>query len=463
MTSEEAAAASGAARDPRGRRDRSRVARLMLGASGLTTLGAIPPFLLGAQAVLIMEDLTFGAARLGVAVSAFFVVAAVVTIAAGGLFDRGGGSMGRLVAGVLVAVGGFGTTFFVHDWAMLVLAMAVLGAANATCQGTSNRTVATVLPAHRRGLGFGLKQSAVPLAIMLGGLAVPTTTQFFGWRSTFLVTGTVGVLVALTGLVSLTTAESAVPAVASRAVRRARRRAVDVSANPRTAVWAPQTGRGRDRAPWGPLLLAGSAIMFASSAANFLGAYLASWAHDVGLTVWQAGLLMAAGAGSSVLVRVISGLQADRRHGGNMSVVAAMTMVGAVCLALLGAVPQVWAVVLFGFLAFAVGWSWPGLMLYAVARVGRDAPTQASSVVQAGAFVGGALGPVSFGLVVAGLGSRGAWLAAATAFFLAGLLTLLARRGFRRDLLARPPAQPFGFGGGRGRPRWTTPPPDPAA
>lgn len=445
-----------------GARDRTRVARLMLGASGLTTLGAIPPFLLGAQAVLIMADLDFGPARLGVAVSTFFAVAALVTILAGGLFDRGGGPLGRVAAGALVAAGGIGVALLVHDWPWLVMAMAVLGAANATCQGTSNRTVATVLPAHRRGLGFGLKQSAVPVAIMLGGLAVPTTTEVFGWRSTFLVTGSIGVLVALTGLLSLVRARgtSAAP------VRDAPVGGAPAPTPDRSSVGAggaPHTSRAPDRAPWGPLLMCGLAITFASSAANFLGAYLASWAHDVGLTVGQAGLLMAAGSGSSVVVRVASGLQADRRHGNNLLVVATMTMIGAVCLALLGSVPEVWAVVLFGFLAFALGWSWPGLMLYAVARVGRDAPTQASSVVQAGAFVGGALGPVSFGLVVAGLGFRGAWLAAAAAFLVAGVLTLVARRGFRRDLIARPPSQPFGFGGGRREPRFTTPPPEATA
>lgn len=432
---------------------RAEVAWLMLGASGLTTLGAIAPFLLGAQAVLVMDELGFGPARLGVAVSVFFAVAATVTIAAGGLFDRGSGPLSRVAAGLLVGGGGLGVALVAHDWPMLVVAMAVLGAANATCQGTSNRTVATLLPAHRRGLGFGLKQSAVPLAIMLGGLAVPTTTEFFGWRSTFLVTGAVGVLVALSGLVALVRGERRGASSASRRPGASREDAT----GPPAGAPAPHTPRDRDRAPWGPLLLCGAAVVLASSAANFLGAYLASWAHDVGLTVAQAGLLMAAGSGSSVLVRVLTGLQADRRHGGNLAVVAAMILVGALCLAGLGAVPQVWSVVLFGFVAFAVGWSWPGLMLYAVARLGRDAPGHASSVVQAGAFVGGALGPVSFGLVVAGLGFRGAWLGAAGAFVVAGLLTLLARRGFRRDLLARPPAQPFGFGGGREAPRWTTP------
>lgn len=427
-----------------------RSARLMLGASGLTTLGAIPPFLVGAQAVLLMRDLDFGAARLGVAVSTFFAVAALVTILAGSVLDRWSGPSGRFVAGLLVALGGLGVALAVHDWAWLVVAMAVLGAGNATCQGASNRTVATVLPPHRRGLGFGLKQSAVPVAIMLGGLAVPTTTEVFGWRSTFLVTGTVGVLVALSGLASMVLE------------RRARVATTVVGARPGAtgrARVARHTSAEHERAPWRPLLLCGVAIAFASSAANFLGAYLASWAHDVGLTIGQAGILMAAGSGSSVVVRVLSGLQADRRHGGNLAVVITMMLAGAGCLTMIAVVPDAWAVVAFGFLAFAVDWSWPGLMLYAVARVGRDAPTQASSVVQAGAFVGGAVGPVGFGLVVAGLSFRGAWAAAAVAFLVAGVLTFVARRGFRRDLRERPPARPFGYGGGRGEPRFTTPGP----
>lgn len=430
----------------------SRVARLMLGASALTTLGALPPFLLGAQAVLVMRDLDFGAAQLGIAVSTFFAVAAAVTILAGGLFARWGAAAGRLVAGTLVAVGGLGLSLLVHDWWWLVAAMAALGAANATCQGSSNRTVATLLPADRRGLGFGIKQSAVPVAITLGGLAVPTVTGLLGWRSTFLATGAVGLTVALSGLAGLLRTEpdeeQRAPSPESHQVD------APVDGPPSRA---PHTPRTPDRAPWGPLLLCGAAITFASASANFLGAYLASWAHDVGLTVGQAGLLIAAGSATSVLVRIATGVQADRRHGGNLSVVATMTLVGAGCLAALAALPQVWAVVVFGFLAFALGWSWPGLMLYAVARVGRDAPTQASSVVQAGAFVGGALGPVSFGLMVASLGFRGAWLAAAGGFVVAGLLILLARQGFRRDLRARPPAQPLGFGGGRQAPRWTTP------
>ena len=132
---------------------------------------------------------------------------------------------------------------------------------------------------------------------------------------------------------------------------------------------------------------------------------------------------------------------------------------GAACLALIGALPHVWAVVVFGFLAFAIGWSWPGLFLFAVARVGRDSPTQASSVIQAGAFVGGALGPALFGLVVSAVGFEVSWYVASFAFLVAAALVLAARHGFRLDLRNRPPAQPFGYGGGHDAPRFTTDPP----
>lgn len=406
--------------------------RTMLAASGLTILGAIAPFLLGSQAVLISRDLGFGAAALGAVVSVFFGTAALVTIL-GGRALLALGSRGRLVlSGSLVAAGGLGLALLVRSWSTLVVAMVVLGAANAACQATSNAAVATALPHHRRGLGFGIKQSAVPAAIMLGGLAVPTTTVLLGWRSTFVVTGCLGLLVVVVALVHRAHGE--------------------------------RTDRGRgltaypsdpDRAPWGALVLCGVAITFASAAANYLGAYLATWAHEVGLSVSQAGALMAVGSGSSVLLRILLGHRADGRYGGNLAPIAAQMTGGAVCLALIGAVPHTWSVVLFGVLSFAVGWSWPGLFLYAVTRVGRDAPTQAASVIQTGAFLGGALGPLLLGLVVQEAGFPIAWWTAAGCFLVSAVVTVIARAGFRRDLVRRPPAQEFGYGGGRARPRWT--------
>lgn len=409
----------------------------MLAASGLTVLGAIAPFLLGAQAVLIQRELGTGRAQPGLAVSVFFATAALVTIVGGRWLIALGRPAGLLVSGTLVALGGLGLAGLARSWTLVVLAMVVLGAANASCQATSNAAVATALPQGRRGLGFGIKQSAVPAAIMLGGLAVPTTTVLLGWRSTFVIIGTAGLLVAAVGGVGVRGG-----------------RGTPSPSDPEDA--GVVTDRPpRDHAPLGPLLLCGVGITLASASANFIGAYLATWAHEVGLTVSQAGLLMAAGSGSSVLMRIVLGHRADARYGGNLSGIAVQMLVGAACLALIGTVPEPWAVVAFGILAFAVGWSWPGLLLYAVARVGRDAPAQATSVIQAGAFIGGAFGPVLFGVLIEAVSFRGAWWVAAATFTLAAMVTLLARAGFRRDLLRRPPATEFGYGGGRERPRFT--------
>ncbi len=399
-------------------------------ASAVTTLGAIPPFLLGAQSVWIRQDLRFGEAGLGVAVSAFFGVAAVTALAGSGLIDRIGRRRGHVLAGCLVALGALGVALLADRWWLLVAFMALLGVGNAACQVTSNLAIAQALPPGRRGLGFGIKQSAVPLAMMFGGLAVPTTGALFGWRWTFVVLAVAGVAVAvlvpwLGGAIGRVPARSAVA----------------------------------DRPPRGPLLLCGVATMCASAAANFLGAFLASWGHEVGLSPTQAGLLMAAGSAGNITVRVLVGHRADGRHGANLPIVAAQMLAGAAFLLLL-AVPQAWTVVLFGFLAFAVGWSWPGLLLYAVARVGRDAPAYASGVVQAGAFGGGAVGPAALGGVVALFGYPAAWCAGAGCLLAAAVLVLLARRSFTRDLRVRPPAEPFGYGGGRTAPRHTTDPPD---
>lgn len=401
----------------------------MLAASSLTTLGAIPPFLLAAQAVLITEDLGFGAAGLGVAVSTFFAVAALVAIIAARMIEGWSRRASTAAAGGLVAAGGLILSVLAHDWWTLVLAMAVLGAGNAACQVTSNITMARVLPPGRRGLGFGVKQGAVPAAIMLGGLAVPTTTAALGWRSSFAILAVFGFLVVVLSFLRSDTAGGQARVA-------------------RNSAW--------QGAPRGPLLLCGLAIACGSAAANFFVAYLATWAHDVGLTVSQAALLMSAGSASSIVVRVLNGMSADRRHGGNLSVVAGQMAVGGVCLTLIGAVHQPWSVVTFGILAFALGWSWSGLLLYAVSRVGRQAPGQASSVVQAGAFLGGAVGPAIFGLVVAQAGFTTAWWAAAASFAIASVLVMVARGGFRRDLIRRPPTQPFGYGGGRTNPRWVT-------
>lgn len=400
--------------------------RAILSAGLITTVGAIPVFLLSAQSVDVRRDLGFDEVGFGVVVSTFFASAAVVALTAGRVVDRLGRRVTLLVGGVVVAVGGFGTAGLAHGLPMLLAFAVLLGVGNAACQLSSNLMLSRGIPPGHRGLGFGVKQSAVPFAIMLGGLSVPTVGAWLGWRASFWALGAAGVLVLLAAL---------------RPAPDGGRRA---------------TGEGVDRSPYLAVVVAGLAITLASAAANSLGAFLASWAFEVGLSVGQAGVLMAVGSASSIVVRVWLGHRADLRHGRNLPVVALDMAVGSLAvLTLAWAVP--WSLWVAGILAFAVGWSWPGLMLFAVARLGRDTPAFASGIVQAGAFAGGAAGPALFGLIVGGVGYQLAWQVAAGALLVAAALVLVSRGLFVRDLRGRPPREPFGYGGGRAEPRHTTP------
>lgn len=380
----------------------------MLRASGLTTLGALPAFLVSAQAVLIREDLRFDEVALGLVIGCFFAAAALTAVLSAPFVDALGRRRSTVLAGAAAGLGGLLLATGTRSYTGLLLGMIGLGMANALLQLTANLILARGTPARRQGLAFGVKQSAVPLALMLGGLAVPVLGAAIGWRWSFAVAGIVGIAVGASGLLS----------------------ARD------TAVDAPATAQ-RERPPARALGVTALAMAAASAAVNALGAFLPSWAHAVGLDPSEAGLLVALGAGFAIAARVLSGYAADRRQGRNFPVVAGQLVIGAAGLILL-AVGQIPTLVAGGLLALGVGWAWPGLLLFAVVRIGRDTPAAAAGMLQAGAFAGGAAGPVLFGVVVAAYGYPTAWLLAAAVLVLAAGLLLAARSMFRRDLRVRP-------------------------
>jgi len=380
----------------------------MSAASAMTTLGAVPVFLLSSQSVFIRHDLDFDESRFGLAVSCFFAAAATTALLGGGLVDRLGRRRSTLLAGTIAVLGGTGLAWGAHSYAVLVVALIVLGVANAAMQVTSNASLARSIPRRRQGLAFGIKQSAIPFAIVLGGLAVPSVGVVVGWRWTFGITAMLAILVIVGGLF--------LP--------------------PDTVIRAAARG-ALEKAPTPALALTAAAMAMGSAAVNSFAAFLASWGFQIGMTPSQTGFLMAAGSGLSIGTRILTGHRADRRGGRHLPVVAMQMVVGAVCLALISipSIPVLWGSTV---LAFAIGWAWPGLMLFAVVRVGREAPGAASGAIQAGAFIGGASGPVLFGLLVSHSGYPFAWRVASAFLLIAAGMVFLARRMFQRDLEARP-------------------------
>ena len=90
-------------------------------------------------------------------------------------------------------------------------------------------------------------------------------------------------------------------------------------------------------------------------------------------------------------------------------------------------------------LVFALGWSWPGLLTFAVVRLNPSAPAVATSYTQTGVFAGGATGPLAFGLLVSGGSYRLAWSAAALAMVGATALMLTGRQMLVADRARRAP------------------------
>jgi MFS family permease len=369
-------------------------ARAMAGASSATVGAVLPVFLLGGQSVLVAEELGFDAGGLGLAVSAFFTVSAVASVPTGRLVERFGPTI-TTRAGILLAAGSLlGVAALARSYLALVLFLLVGGVANGLSQLGSNLSLARYVPIHRQGLAFGVKQAAVPAATLLAGAAVPVLGLTVGWRWSFALGGAL-VLMAL----------FVVP--------------------PNGRVSRHQTGVDHDRAT-GALTLIALAALLAAGTANALGTFLVASAVQNGVEAGLAGLTLSLGGAVGVVVRVVGGWLADRRDGGHIMVVSGMLVTGAAGLALL-AVPTAWALVLGTVLGFGLGWSWPGLLTFAVVRLNPTAPAAATGITQAGVYAGGAVGPLAFGAVVDATAYSTAWLAAAATMVLAAALMLLGR------------------------------------
>jgi predicted MFS family arabinose efflux permease len=400
-------------------------ARAALTAAGIASLGTLPTQLLSNQSVLIRADLHFGEAGQGLLVSAAFSTAALASLSITEFGERHGRRALTLLAAACTLVCALGVSTLAHSFVVLLAFICVGGVGNAGLTTAANFSLSATVAAHRQGLGFGVKQSAPPAAALIAGLAVPAVGLWLGWRWTYAAMA----LAALALLLSATRIRNSAPGPVSGPGP------VPVPV-PRTT--APPIDDSRlASAPRSALLLTAAAMFTANGAAMSLVAFLPQWAHEAGLGASVAGLFVAAGSALAIAGRLLVGFTADRRDGRNLPVVCVQMAVGSVGLAVL-ALGQVPSVILGGLLAFAIGWSWPGLLIFAVVRLGRDRPNSAAAVVQAGAFAGGGFGPLFFGLVAGSAGYPVAWFLMAAGMASGAVLLVLAQRQFTADLRLRP-------------------------
>lgn len=389
-------------------------ARRGLAAVAVAVVAAIlPVFLLASLSPEIRADLGYGEATAGLVLACFFGASALVSARLGRWVDRIGPR--RALATALVSSAAVQAV--VAAGARSVVALAVLagcgGIANATAQLGANVFIARDLPVHRQGIGFAVKQSAMPGASLLAGLSLPSLALTVGWRWVF----AAGAVVALLALVGI---RAAVPV--DRPQEAPVGRPADLPAGQ-----VPDPVRAGGPPPHGALALLAVAAALSTGAAVTLGGFYVESAVDAGVATGVAGLAFAAGSVISIVVRLVVGAAADRRPGNLLGVVAAMLALGA-CMSVLFTVRVPWVQLAGVPLAFGAGWAWPGLFNLSVVRAAPGFPGRATGITQTGTYVGGAVGPVVFGAVAQEVGFSAGWWLAAALGLCASAAVLAARR-----------------------------------
>lgn len=366
----------------------------------VVTAGVLPGFLSGAVGVQLRADLDLGEAALGAAIGVFFTAAALTSAVLGRTAERLGPDRSMRLSGSVSAAVMLGVAGAARSYPILLAMLAVGGAANALAQPAANVFVARTIPPERLGIAFAVKQSGVPAATMLGGIAVPTIALTAGWRWTYVA----GAALAVTGV--LITPRLPVKDASSRARDGAR------SVRPALSMT--------------PLAVLAAGIGFGAAAAGTLGAFLTNSAVEAGMAESSAGLLVAGGSALGIAARLAAGALADRRGRGHLLRVSAMLALGAVAYAAYATQEPI-ALIVATPLAFGAGWGWPGLFNLAIVRANPDAPGAASGVTQTGTYLGAVIGPVLFGAIAESASYTAAWLVAG-ALSLAGAATIAAGR-----------------------------------
>jgi MFS family permease len=377
----------------------ARQIRLLLLSVLIVTTSTQPAFLLGSAFFQIGPELGLGPVGLGALSAAFFLTASLTSPPLGRWVERVGWRRAvrlNLAASAVIMLAIAAAARSVWSLAtLLVLSAAVYGVSNPA----ANLALARNTNPARAATIFGIKHAGIPASTLLAGLAVPLVVVGSGWRVAFVVAAClVAPLLAL------------VPRVEGE-------RRADVATTP---------GRGRplDRAA---LIRLAAVAGLGAVAAAALGTFLVSAAVAVGFTEAGAGWLQFAGSAVTITVRIVAGVVADARGVTGFGGLFWLIGLGAVTFALLPLPGPFWFAVLV-LVAFATGWSWPGLLTYTVVDADRSSAASASAITQAGTFVGAGGGPLLLGAVTEWRSFDAAWMVVAVALATGAVMIRTAQR-----------------------------------
>ena len=365
---------------------------VVVAAVAATISTVLPGFLAGALSVQADAEFVVGEAVYGWALGGFFLAAAVSSTVMGRVAQAIGPRRQVTAALLVSAVGSIAVAAFASSFLAFCLLMAVLGVANSANQSAINLLLAQA-KIDRLGLAIAFKQSGMPAAALLGGLAVPSIAITVGWRWVYVV----GAGLALLALVGVRMAIAPVGKITRQA-------ATVEPMTPRSVLRFGSIGFG--------------CLAFAAGALN---AWTVASGVDAGLSEGAAGLLLSGGAFVGVVVRLTLGTRIDAMTLSPMSVAAALSVIGACGVGAL-AIRSPVAVLLATLLAFGTGWVWPVLTNFAIIRANQDAAAAATGVTQTGVYTGVFVAPLVSGYLIDEFSFTVMWAVTAVIMLLGGVI-----------------------------------------
>lgn len=363
----------------------------------LVTLGMLPVFLVSSLSVLMGAEVGLTESRVGIAIAVNFLVAMLVSYSAGQLTQRLGARVG-FALGALGTVLGLLLVASAGTWRTVLVAMAFSGGATAFVEVAANLRIAMSIPPARLGVAYSVKQSAIPMATLSAGLAVPLVAAVLPWRWVFM-------LAALGVAMAWFVQRSGASAISGDEVR--------------------STARLR----WPPLAVLSLGIGGAAAAATSMSAFLVPFLVSIDVSARNAGLALAIGSIATIVGRISVGLARDRWDLDGLAVVPIQTCLGAAALFLIARPstegPLLGVAIMIGFSA---GWAWSGIFTDAVVRRAPAAAAATTGVTQAGVYLGSGGGPLAFGLLAEHQGYPAAWLTSAALFLMSTVLIVAGRR-----------------------------------
>ena len=386
----------------------------VLGVAGTMSV-IFPAFLTGALAVQVKDGLSLSETDFGFAIGAFFIGSTLGSALLGRLAERlGPRSAIRLGLSTTIAAN-LVIAFAVNSGLTLQLTLTVAGLANALTQPAINLLLVRTVDRSRLGFVMALKQSGMPSAALLGGLAVPAIALTVGWRPAYGFAACMAL-----GALALTGGKQ------TAALRE------DTS----TAT-VGTTQRAKPDLGLAMLMLMAAVGVLGGGAANILVGYLVSGAVDAGVGPAAAGLLLTFGAALGVGSRLVHGWLVDRRPFDALTRVVVMFVLGSAGAFALAVHTPV-AYLAATPVAFAAGWAWPGLFNLVVVNANRSAPAAATGVTQTGVYLGSLIGPVVAGFLIERSGYPVVWMLTGCALGGAGLAAAAVNAGMRASDKERP-------------------------